>query len=189
MKVAVASACMAGFVLMFGCSASTPVAAVRLDAGSAQADASMAIADGGSVDAAGALCEGACKTLSLTLSLQGKMVTFDRAQFGGSVDHPYIELYKGGSPECPKPGAPNPDYTLILSFAPNASDGGSGNRANFFDFKGDIIGAKPVEKGLSLSASMVQGIDKNFVALDALATFAGGKAEGHVYASYCPSLD
>jgi hypothetical protein len=181
---------MTGIVLMIGCSANAPATSpVRIDAGNALADASMATTDGGLTDAAGTVCEGTCKTLSLTLSLQGKTVTFDRAQFGGPIDNPYVELYKGGSPECPKPGAPNPDYTLILSFAPNASDGGSGNRANFFDFKGDIIGAKPVEKGLSLSASMLQGSEKSFVALDALATFAGGKAEGHVYANYCPSLD
>lgn len=187
-------AALAVTVGVMGCSTSSAVVA---PAGSSTVNEG----DGGDSDARGDTeatpdagntkpeCAGACQELTFTVTLYGKKITFERAQFGGSASRPYIELHQGGDPGCPTKMSRTPAYTLVLNLD---TDGGKGTGA-FFDFRGDVIpgGGAPFLKATSveIGGASALGVDNVFTSLDATLEFADGAGSGHVYATYCPSLN
>jgi hypothetical protein len=180
-------------VLTFAISLGTVAACSTMPQPAAQPDASVAASDASLADVAPAqdaqntACEGACKTLSFELQLNGKRVTFDRAQFGGTANRPHIELYLGGDPKCPDQMSPTPTYTLIVNFE---TDGGVPS-AVFFDYKGDVLtgGGAPFVKATTVEARVTHGQDAAYTGVDAKLTFAAGTGTGRIYATHCASLD
>jgi hypothetical protein len=118
------------------------------------------------------------------VTINGKNVKFERAQFGGTVDAPYVELHVGGDPACPTKQSPTPAYTLIL----NLSEGAAA--ASFLDFRGDIITTpQPFVKATKIETSKTVGTARDFVSLDATLTLPNGSGKGHIFATHCASLD
>jgi hypothetical protein len=135
------------------------------------------------------MCEGACRTLNVSLTLGGKTIRFERAQFGGDASKPYVELHIGGNAACPDANSPTPTYTMIV----NLSVDGSLGAITFFDFGGDVLQGAPLLKGTLTQASVSHTSAKTWVAADFAATFqnanGAGTASGHIFANYCTSLD
>jgi zona occludens toxin (predicted ATPase) len=168
------------------CSTATPPATQPAIGNDSSSDASTADVTP-AIDAQNSTCEDACKTLSFALDLNGKRVTFDRAQFGGSANRPHIELYQGGDPKCPDQMSPTPTYTLLVNFE---TDGGLPT-AVFFDYKGDVLtgGGAPFVKATAVEARVTHGQDGSFTGVDASLAFALGTGTGRIYATHCTSLD
>lgn len=165
----------------------------------------LAVADAtteAKTDAPVSACEGACKTTSLVTDFGGRKRTLNRAQFGtekgdaGAQLH--TEAHLGGSPACPSPQSPTPDYTLIVSSIPRGTAGGKlserdGVTSAFFDFKNDLGLASPsgITKAISVSITITAQDTANppaWIAMDVSAMFREGEVKGHIYAEYCQSL-
>jgi hypothetical protein len=108
--------------------------------------------DGQAVDAAveGGLSDGeagACVG-SAQIDLQGprgiQTVSFERAQFGRNKDGTLqVEMHRGGSAACPTMNSPTPDYTLsLLALDPSKRE--QTIRAALFEFRGDLLGGRPI---------------------------------------------
>lgn len=156
-------------------------------------------ADGPS-DASPTSCEGDCKKTTLITDFGGKKRTLDRAQFGtqpgdgGTTDY-HSESYAGGATACPVQGAPQTDYTLIVTNIPRGKVGQKLTdrdriSSTFFDFKNDL-GLPSLTKAVGVSLTVVAedpATSPKWVAFDVIAAFREGEVKGHVYAEYCQSL-
>ncbi|HEY5923751.1 MAG TPA: hypothetical protein VIV11_18845 [Kofleriaceae bacterium] len=134
-------------------------------------------------------CQGACSQTSVTAMFQVTRM-LDRAYFGNTFDtnNLRIEAYAGAGAGCPTMSSPTPDYTLIVAEVspdkpPNMAT------ANILDFEGDLLGGP-----LGLAATQVRVMRTSYqadtlVVLDVMLTFSTGTVMGHIYATYCDSLD
>ena len=134
-------------------------------------------------------CQGSCSQTNVTAMFQATRM-LDSAHYGNTFDtkNLRIEAYAGAAAGCPTMSSPTPDYTLIVAEVspdkpPNMAT------ANILDFKGDLLGGP-----LGLAATQVRvtrtGYRANdYVVLDVMLTFSSGTVMGHIYATYCDSLD
>ncbi|MDB4946572.1 MAG: hypothetical protein JWP97_6106 [Labilithrix sp.] len=182
----------------------TPDAGDARDSSVADAGEDAAVADTGAGDAATG-CTGACKTLSLVVSLNGQTRMLSRAQFGtelgdGGATFLHTEAHLGGDPKCPEESSPTPDYTMIVANVPRNAAGGKATKAadgvaaTFLDFKGDLGFSSPasVSKATAVEITNLQvdpATPPAWAAYDFSATFAEGTVSGHVYDEHCASMD
>ncbi|MCK5799930.1 MAG: hypothetical protein KAI47_22220 [Deltaproteobacteria bacterium] len=159
-----------------------------------------------------ASCSGACAKQTLTVSFGSVTVPIERAVYGLDRDAKgqrgvYIEALHGGFSGCPKNDSPTTDRTLILSGLPLPEAGkpiteADGLVISLFDYKGDLLGSKPITKATAASVTFVAAKvcpscvgkpepsdPKGFVALDLDVTFVEGSVKGRLYAVHCDSLD
>jgi len=166
-------------------------------------DSSTTVTDAGADTAEGSSptsCEGDCKKTALVADFGGKKRTLDRAQFGtqpgdgGTVEY-HSESYAGGATACPIMGAPQTDYTLIVTNIPRGKVGQKLTdrdriSSTFFDFRNDL-GLPSLTKAVGVSLTVVAedtAASPKWVAFDVIAAFREGEVKGHVYAEYCQSL-
>lgn len=154
----------------------------------------------GPSDASPTKCEGDCKKTTLITDFGGKKRTLDRAQFGtqpgdGGTTEYHSESYAGGAAACPTAGAPQTDYTLIVTNIPRGKVGQKLTdrdriSSTFFDFRNDL-GLPSLTKAVGVSLTVVAedpAASPKWVAFDVIAAFREGEVKGHVYAEYCQSL-
>lgn len=172
------------------------------EAGPPKDEGGTTISDAGpeaTADASPTACEGACKKTTLVADFGGKKRTLDRAQFGtqpgdGGVAY-HSESYAGGAAACPVSGAPQTDYTLIVTNVPRGMVGKKlsdrdGISSTFFDFRNDL-GLPPLTKAVGVSLTVTAedtSASPKWVAFDVTAAFREGEVKGHAYAEFCQSL-
>ncbi len=159
-------------------------------------------ADGGSSSGdGGSGCTGACKTTSLTITVDGKSAPLDRAQFGfnatdaGAAPSAQVEAHFGGDPACPTQTSPTPDRTIVFAKMPltkTVATEADGVKATLLDFKGTLT-SQPALKASAVKITVVDvqttPAGTAYIAFDVDAAFPGGTLKGHAYAAHCDSMD
>lgn len=138
-------------------------------------------------------CTGACQTTALTAMMASTRV-LDRAYFGrtSSDNTLHIEVYKGGAAGCPTVNSPTPDYTLVLGGVTRpTSTATSTSLGNILDYtqSGDLLGGALGQKATMVTLTPVAASPDTFFAFDVMLTFPAGTVTGHLYATYCATLD
>lgn len=134
-------------------------------------------------------CTGDCA--ETVLRAEFRLVrTLDRAVFGNNSDGTlHIEADLGGE-GCPSETSPTPDYTLVLGkVAPPNGPAPTLASGNVLDFVGDLLGGELGAQAHTVIVRAVAAKPNEFVALDVDLDFVDGNLDGHLFATYCPSLD
>jgi len=100
-----------------------------------------------------------------------------------------VEAYARATRDCPTSMSPTPDYTLVLSEVRAMQMSSPQATANILDFKGDLLGG-PL--GLAATSVMITRISYQKdgpIELEVMLEFSSGTVMGHIYATYCSSLD
>lgn len=136
-------------------------------------------------------CTGACQTTALTAMMSATRV-LDVAYFGrtSSDNTLHIEAYKGAAAGCPTPTSPTPDYALVLGRVTRpTSTATSSSPGNILDYQGDLLGGPLGQQATMVTLTPVAASPDTFFAFDVMLTFPAGTVTGHLYATYCATLD
>ena len=138
-----------------------------------------------------ATCTGACATTALTADFEVTR-TLDKSYFGINSDDDTlrVETYRRAGTGCPTMSSPTPDYTLIIGRLPKPTGTGAlESPANILDFRGDLLGGPLGVAATMRTITPTAFDDRMLIALDVMLTFNEGTVMGHLYATYCGSLD
>jgi len=136
-------------------------------------------------------CTGACATTAVTATFQATR-QLDHAYYGVTASDGtlHVEVHAGGTVGCPTMSSPTPDYSLILGAVPPPSTTApTTSPGNILDFQGDLLGGPLGAMATTVAITPVAAAADDFLAIDIDLAFANGTASGHVFATYCTSLD